>query len=96
MQQGERAHLHASFMTEDAPPTDPNDIVMRVITELAAERGREATELTPLAHTIDPDGLRRVVDSATVCTLSFYHAKCDVEIQVAAGKATVRVEQTAK
>jgi hypothetical protein len=56
--------------------------------------GREATDIAPLAHAIDPDGLRRVVESADSCTLSFRHAGCVVQVRVTAGAPTVEVDRS--
>jgi hypothetical protein len=69
------------------------DIITRVVTELAVTLGRDATDIAPLARTIDPDGLRLVVESAESCTVSFRHAGCTVRIQVTGGDPTVDVDR---
>lgn len=59
-----------------------DELVMDIVTEIAAREGVEPTELPPLARTVDPDALHELVDGSdgNEVTVTFTYHGYDVTV----------------
>ena len=60
----------------------PDEVSMRIVEKLEETLGRDATQIEPLAASLDPDALDQFVSSAPVGTvIAFTHDGCQIQLR---------------